>query len=641
MGLTIAEKIIAAHKISGDMTRGSEVGLRIDQTLTQDATGTMAYLQLEAMEIERVRTELSVAYIDHNTLQAGFENADDHRYIQTVAKKHGLKFSRPGNGICHQVHLERFAIPGKTLIGSDSHTPTAGGIGMLAMGAGGLDVAVAMGGGAYYITMPRMIRINLRGALRDYVSAKDVILEVLRLLSVKGGVGAIVEYGGDGVASLSVPQRATITNMGAELGATTSIFPSDSVTQKFLAAQGRAEDFSEISADADAVYDEVYEIDLSALSPLAACPHSPDNIKSASELSGMKINQVCIGSCTNSSLLDMLTVAAMLKGKTVHPDVSLSISPGSKQVYTMLAECGALADLIAAGARILECACGPCIGMGFSPGSAGVSLRTFNRNFLARSGTKDASVYLVSPETAAASAIAGVFTDPTTLGAAPVITLPDKFLINDNLIVPPASAEEAASVVVERGPNIKPIPKGKAPEAALSAKVILKVGDNITTDHIMPAGTKILPYRSNVPKLSEFCFTVCDPDFPERAKREGGGIVLGGTNYGQGSSREHAALVPLYLGVKAVIAKSFARIHVANLINFGILPLTLSDPDDYEKIAEGDTVSAEGFREAIASADELTVTTDKGASVKLTLTLTERQRKILLAGGLLNYTKEN
>ena len=641
MGLTIAEKIISAHKISGDMTRGSEVGLRIDQTLTQDATGTMAYLQLEAMEIERVRTELSVAYIDHNTLQAGFENADDHRYIQTVARKHGLKFSRPGNGICHQVHLERFAVPGKTLIGSDSHTPTAGGIGMLAMGAGGLDVAVAMGGGAYYITMPRMIRINLHGALRDFVSAKDVILEVLRLLSVKGGVGAIVEYGGEGVASLSVPQRATITNMGAELGATTSIFPSDSVTGKFLAAQGRAEDFSEISADADAVYDEVYDIDLSALSPLAACPHSPDNIKSAAELSGMKINQVCIGSCTNSSLLDMLTVAAMLKGKTVHPDVSLSISPGSKQVYTMLAECGALADLIAAGARILECACGPCIGMGFSPGSAGVSLRTFNRNFLARSGTKDASVYLVSPETAAASAIAGVFTDPTTLGTAPVINLPDKFLINDNLIVPPASAEEAAYVTVERGPNIKPIPKGKAPDASLSAKVILKVGDNITTDHIMPAGTKILPYRSNVPKLSEFCFTVCDPDFPERAKREGGGIVLGGTNYGQGSSREHAALVPLYLGVKAVIAKSFARIHVANLINFGILPLTLSDPDDYEKISEGDTVSAEGFREAIAGADELTVTTDKGVAVKLALTLTERQRKILLAGGLLNYTKEN
>jgi aconitate hydratase len=601
----------------------------------------MAYLQLEAMGTERVKTELSVAYIDHNTLQAGFENADDHRYIQTVAKKHGIKFSRPGNGICHQVHLERFAVPGKTLIGSDSHTPTAGGIGMLAMGAGGLDVAVAMGGGTYYITMPKAIRINLKGKLRDYVSAKDVILEVLRLLSVKGGVGAIVEYGGDGVASLSVPQRATITNMGAELGATTSVFPSDEVTKKFLEAQGRADSFTPIAADSDAVYDAVYEIDLSTLKPLAACPHSPDNIKDVAELSGTKINQVCIGSCTNSSLLDMLTVAAMLKGKTVHPDVSLSISPGSKQVYTMLAECGALADLIAAGARILECACGPCIGMGFSPGSAGVSLRTFNRNFLARSGTKDASVYLVSPETAAASAIAGVFTDPTTLGAAPVITLPERFLINDNLIEEPASVDEAEQIVVERGPNIKPIPKGAAPEKNLKCKVILKVGDNITTDHIMPAGTKILPYRSNVPKLSEFCFTVCDSQFPQRAKAEGGGVILGGSNYGQGSSREHAALVPLYLGVKAVIAKSFARIHVANLINFGILPLTLDDPNDYDRIAEGDTIEIDGFASAIASEDFVTLKTDTGATVRLALTLTDRQRGILLAGGLLNYTKQN
>ena len=587
MGYTIAEKIIKAHLVSGEMITGSEIGLRIDQTLTQDATGTMAYLQLEAMEIDRVKTELSVAYIDHNTLQAGFENADDHRYIQTVAKKHGLRFSRPGNGICHQVHLERFAVPGKTLIGSDSHTPTAGGIGMLAMGAGGLDVAVAMGGGVYYITMPKMIKINLTGKLRDYVSAKDVILEVLRLLSVKGGVGAIVEYAGEGVKTLSVPERATITNMGAELGATTSIFPSDETTRAFLKAEGRECDYTPLSSDEDAKYDAEYTVDLNTLSPLAACPHSPDNIKSASELAGTKINQVCIGSCTNSSLRDLLTVAAMLKGKTVHPDVSLSISPGSKQVYTMLAECGALADLISAGARILECACGPCIGMGFSPGSAGVSLRTFNRNFLARSGTKDASVYLVSPEVAAASAIAGVFTDPTTLGKAPVITLPDEFLVNDNLIELPASKEDAESVTVERGPNIKPIPKGKAPVESLSSKIILKVGDNITTDHIMPAGTKILPYRSNVPKLSEFCFTVCDPDFPERAKREGGGVILGGVNYGQGSSREHAALVPLYLGIKAVIAKSFARIHVANLINFGIIPFTLENPDDYELIEEG------------------------------------------------------
>ena len=640
MGYTIAEKIIKAHLVSGEMITGSEIGLRIDQTLTQDATGTMAYLQLEAMEINRVKTELSVAYIDHNTLQAGFENADDHRYIQTVAKKHGLRFSRPGNGICHQVHLERFAVPGKTLIGSDSHTPTAGGIGMLAMGAGGLDVAVAMGGGTYYITMPKMIKINLTGKLRDYVSAKDVILEVLRLLSVKGGVGAIVEYAGEGVKTLSVPERATITNMGAELGATTSIFPSDETTRAFLKAEGRECDYTPLSSDEDAKYDAEYTIDLNTLSPLAACPHSPDNIKSAAELSGTKINQVCIGSCTNSSLRDLLTVAAMLKGKTVHPDVSLSISPGSKQVYTMLAECGALADLISAGARILECACGPCIGMGFSPGSEGVSLRTFNRNFLARSGTKDASVYLVSPEVAAASAIAGVFTDPTTLGKAPTVSLPEKFLVNDNLIELPASVDEADSVTVERGPNIKPIPKGKAPDEDLNTKIILKVGDNITTDHIMPAGTKILPYRSNVPKLSEFCFTVCDPDFPERAKREGGGVILGGTNYGQGSSREHAALVPLYLGVKAVIAKSFARIHVANLINFGIIPFTLENPDDYELLTEGEAISIDGFRDAIASSDSVTLKTVT-KEVKLTLTLTERQRKILLAGGLLNYTKEN
>ena len=641
MGYTIAQKIIKSHLVSGEMVQGSEVGLRIDQTLTQDATGTMAYLQLEAMGTERVKTELSVAYIDHNTLQAGFENADDHRYIQTVAKKHGLRFSRPGNGICHQVHLERFAIPGKTLIGSDSHTPTAGGIGMLAMGAGGLDVAVAMGGGTYYITMPKMIRVNLKGKLRSYVSAKDIILEVLRLLSVKGGVGAIVEYAGEGVKSLSVPQRATITNMGAELGATTSIFPSDETTKKFLEAQGRGECYTPLCSDDDAQYDAEYDIDLDLLTPLAACPHSPDNIKTVKELAGSKINQVCIGSCTNSSLADLLTVAAMLKGKTVHPDVSLSISPGSKQVYTMLAECGALADIIASGARVLECACGPCIGMGFSPGTKGISLRTFNRNFLARSGTKDAEVYLVSPEVAAASAIAGVFTDPTEIAEPVSITMPEKFLINDNLIELPASVEDADAVVVERGPNIKPIPKGEPPKKNLACKIILKVGDNITTDHIMPAGTKILPFRSNVPKLSEFCFTVCDPDFPERAKAEGGGIILGGTNYGQGSSREHAALVPLYLGIKAVIAKSFARIHVANLINFGIVPFTLDNPDDYEKIAEGDFALIDGFAAAIESADYATLKNAEGKEIKLNLTLTERQRKILLAGGLLNYTKNN
>ena len=621
------------------MTAGSEVALKIDQTLTQDATGTMAYLQLEAMEIERVKTELSVAYIDHNTLQSGFENADDHRYIQTVAKRHGVRFSRPGNGICHQVHLERFGVPGKTLIGSDSHTPTAGGIGMLGMGAGGLDVAVAMGGGAYYITMPKIIKVELTGALSDYVGAKDVILEVLRLLGVKGGVGAVIEYSGDGVTTLSVPQRATITNMGAELGATASIFPSDEATRAFLAAQGRESDYTPLAPDADAVYDACYTVDLSALKPLAACPHSPDNVKSVDSLAGMKIDQVCIGSCTNSSLADMLTVAKMLKGKTVHPDVSLSISPGSKQVYTMLAECGALTDLIAAGARILECACGPCIGMGFSPKSAGISLRTFNRNFLARSGTADAGVYLVSPETAAASAIAGVFTDPTTLGKAPKIEMPEKFIINDNLIEMPASAEEAADVVVERGPNIKAIPKGKAPDADLACDIILKVGDNITTDHIMPAGAKILPYRSNVPKLSEFCFTVCDKDFPERAKAKGGGVILGGNNYGQGSSREHAALVPLYLGVKAVIAKSFARIHMANLINFGIVPMTLACEDDYDKIAEGAPIRIDGFYDAVAGKTAAYLVLESGEKIELTLSLTDRQRAILCAGGTLNYTK--
>ncbi|MBO5411523.1 MAG: aconitate hydratase [Clostridia bacterium] len=640
MGYTVAQKIIKAHLLSGEMRVGEEIGLRIDQTLTQDATGTMAYLQFEAMGVKRVKTELSVAYVDHNTLQSGFENADDHRYLQTVTRKHGIRFSRPGNGICHQVHLERFARPGKTLIGSDSHTPTAGGMGMLGMGAGGLDVAVAMGGGAYYITMPKIIKIQLNGSLPDYVGAKDVILEILRILGVKGGVGAIIEYTGDGVKTLSVPQRATITNMGAELGATSSIFPSDEMTLAFLRAQNRADDYVELSADADAEYDEEYVVDLSKLQPLTACPHSPDNVKPVSQLTGMKIHQVCIGSCTNSSMQDMLTVATMLKGKTVHPDVSLSISPGSKQVYTMLAECGALADLINAGARILECACGPCIGMGFSPQSAGVSLRTFNRNFLARSGTADAQVYLVSPETAAASALTGVFTDPTTLGKAPKIVLPDRFTINDNCIEMPISEDLVDTVSVERGPNIKPIPVGKTPCETLACELILKVGDHITTDHIMPAGTKILPYRSNVPKLSEFCFTVCDAEFPKRAREKGGGVIMGGVNYGQGSSREHAALVPLYLGVQAVVAKSFARIHVANLINFGIVPLTLACADDYEKFAQGDGLRIENFREAVAKATETWLINDRtGERAKVLLPFTKRQRAILLAGGCLQYTK--
>ncbi len=592
MGKTIAQKIIEAHLVSGKMAVGEDVGLRIDQTLTQDATGTMAYLEFEAMGVPRVKTQRSVAYVDHNTLQSGFENADDHRYIQTVAKKHGLYFSRPGNGICHQVHLERFGAPGKTLIGSDSHTPTGGGIGMLAFGAGGMDVAVAMGGGEYHINMPSMTKVELTGELSPWVSAKDVILAVLQKLSVKGGVGKIIEYGGEGAKTLTVPERATITNMGAELGATTSIFPSDEITKSFLEAQGRGDQWVELSSDPDAVYDETLTIDLFSLEPLAACPHSPDAVKPVSQLAGMKIDQVCIGSCTNSSYLDMMRVAAVLKGKTVHPDVSLSIACGSKQVYHMLAANGALADIIAAGARVLECACGPCIGMGQSPNSAGVSLRTFNRNFEGRSGTADGQIYLVSPETAAASAIAGVFTDPRGLGGVASIPMPERFLINDNMIVPPIEEALMETVEVKRGPNIKPLPIAEPLEESIARKAVLKVGDNITTDHIMPAGAKILPYRSNVPYLSQFCFGVCDKEFPARCKREGGGIVIAGQNYGQGSSREHAALAPLYLGVKAVIAKSYARIHAANLANTGILPLQFQNEADYDAIGQMDELAA-------------------------------------------------
>ena len=641
MGMTIAEKIISSHLVSGEMTPGSEIALRIDQTLTQDATGTMAYLQFEAMGIDRVKTELSVAYIDHNTLQSGFENADDHRYIQTVAKKHGLRFSRPGNGICHQVHLERFGIPGKTLIGSDSHTPTGGGIGMLAFGAGGLDVAVAMGGGAYRIEMPRIVRVNLTGSLSPWVSAKDVILEILRRLSVKGGVGKIIEYGGPGVSSLSVPERATITNMGAELGATTSVFPSDDVTLAFMKAQGRQADYVPLSADADAVYDETVDVDLSSLVPLAACPHSPDNVRKVSEIGPIKIDQVCIGSCTSSSYMDMMKVAAILKGRTVSPDVSLSVAPGSKQVFTMLARNGALADIIAAGARVLECACGPCIGMGQSPKSAGISLRTFNRNFLGRSGTKDAGVYLVSPEVAAVSAITGYLTDPRTFGECPSVTMPGEFSVNDNMIELPAPESEAASVTVERGPNIKPFPLSEKLSDSLEKECILKVGDNITTDHIMPAGSKILPYRSNIPYLSKYCFAVCDESFPERAKQSGGGIVVGGSNYGQGSSREHAALVPLYLGIRAVITKSFARIHKANLINSGILPLVFADPSDYDRIEQGDLLVLPEVKEELASGAEITLTDKtKGFSCKLICDCSERQREMLMYGGLINMMKE-
>ncbi len=637
MGLTLAQKIIKEHLISGEMTVGNEIAIRIDQTLTQDATGTMAYLEFETMGVPRVKTELSVAYIDHNTLQSGFENADDHRFIQSMAKKHGLYFSRPGNGICHQVHLERFGKPGKTLIGSDSHTPTGGGIGMLAMGAGGLDVAVAMGGGAYYITMPKMYKVNLTGKLRDFVTAKDVSLEILRILSVKGGVGAIIEWGGEGVKTLSVPERATITNMGAELGATTSIFPSDEVTREFLKAEGREADFTPLASDADAVYDKVIDINLSELKPLIACPHSPDNVVTVESLKGTKVDQVCIGSCTNSSLYDMLKVAALLKGKTISPNVSLSISPGSKQVLSMLADCGALSDILTSGARVLECACGPCIGMGFSPNSAGVSLRTFNRNFEGRSGTKDAKVYLVSPETAVAAALTGEITDPMLLGQMPKVTMPEAFKIDDSAVLAPAPEAETASVEILRGPNIKPFPDSCPQEDELKAGVSLKAGDNITTDHIMPAGAKILPYRSNIPHLSQYCFEVCDKEFPERAKAMGSSIIVGGSNYGQGSSREHAALVPLYLGVKAVVTKSFARIHAANLINAGIMPLTFANPEDYEKINQEDEIRITGVFAGMESGEMTLEDLTNGEKIKLVCSFTDRQRAILKNGGLLKY----
>lgn len=635
---TLAEKLIKSHLVSGEMSVGNEIALRIDQTLTQDATGTMAYLEFESMEVPRVRTELSVAYVDHNTLQNGFMNADDHKYIRTCAAKYGLYFSRPGNGICHQVHLERFGAPGKTLIGSDSHTPTGGALGMLAFGAGGMDVAVAMAGGAYNIIMPEIFGVELKGRLSDGVSAKDVILEILRRLSVKGGVNRIIEYFGDGLESLSVPERGTIANMGAELGASTSVFPADENTREFLAAQGREECYTPLAADEGAEYAQSITINLSEIVPLAACPHSPDNVKTVAELEGMKISQVCIGSCTNSSYADMKKVAAVLKGKTVAEGVSLTVSPGSKQVLQMLARDGLLEDIIASGARILECACGPCIGMGQSPESAGISLRTFNRNFLGRSGTADAGIYLVSPETAAVSAVAGVLTDPRSAGISVSAALPDRFCINDNMIIPPLDVSASEAVTVERGPNIKPFPKGSPAEEKLEAECILKVGDNITTDHIMPAGASILPYRSNIPYLSRFCFTVCDPGFPERAKEKGGGIIIGGENYGQGSSREHAALVPLYLGVKAVIVKSFARIHKANLINAGIIPLRFENAADYDMIPLGEKLVIGGLREAVRSGGEVIAETQHG-NVRLVLELSERDRAILLAGGLPMYMK--
>lgn len=638
MGLNLAQKIIKEHLVSGEMVKGSEISIKIDQTLTQDSTGTMAYLQFEAIGIPRVKTKKSVAYIDHNMLQAGFENADDHKYIQTVTSKHGIYFSKPGNGICHQVQLERFGVPGMTLLGSDSHTPTGGGIGMLAIGAGGLDVAVAMGGGAYYLPMPKVCKVELKGKLNSWSTAKDIILEVLRVMTVKGGVGKVIEYAGEGIKTLTVPERATITNMGAELGATTSIFPSDEVTLAFLKAQGREKDWTEILPDADAEYDEHIVIDLASIEPLAAKPHMPDNVEKISSIGKIKVDQVAIGSCTNSSYMDMMKVAAILKGKTINPNVSLVIAPGSKQVLAMLAQNGALADMVAAGARILESACGPCIGMGQAPCTDAVSLRTFNRNFEGRSGTVSAKVYLVSPEVAAASALTGVLTDPRELGEAPKIEMPKEFLINDNMVIAPAPENNDVEVV--RGPNIKPFPLNTALKDKVTGKALIKVGDNITTDHIMPSNAKLLPFRSNVPHLAEYCLTPCDPEFPARAKANGGGFIIGGSNYGQGSSREHAALAPLQLGVKGVIAKSFARIHMANLINSGIIPMTFENEADYDSIELNDELAIENAIEQVKKADTIVVKNlTKNTQFNVKVTLSERQVEMILAGGLINYTR--
>ncbi len=642
MAMNLTHKILSAHLLSGKLIPGEEIAIRIDQTLTQDSTGTMAYLQFEAMGVDRVKTKKSLAYIDHNTLQTGFENADDHKYIQTVAKKHGIWCSKPGNGICHQVQVERYGVPGWTLLGSDSHTPTGGGIGMIAIGAGGLDVAVAMGSGAYHMICPKVVAVRLTGRLQKGVAAKDIILEILRRLSVKGGVGKVMEYVGDGVATLTVPERATIANMGAELGATTSVFPSDEATRAFLKAQRREADFTPLAADPGAIYDEELTVNLSELVPMVALPHMPDNVKTVAEAGPLKVDQVFIGSCTNSSYQDMMRAAAILKGKRVHPDVSLVIGPGSRQVLSMLARNGALADMIDAGARILETACGPCIGMGQSPCTGAVSVRTNNRNFYARSGTASAGIFLVSCETAAATALAGVLTDPRTLDTDLTVKLPEEFLINDNLVIPPAEPGQEDTVEVVRGPNIKPFPIGKALAEDVSGAVLLKMEDNITTDHIMPSNAKLLPYRSNIPHLSDYCLSPVDETFPARAKAAGGGILVAGANYGQGSSREHAALVPLYLGIRAVIAKSFARIHRDNLINNGILPLTFADEADYDSVAQGDILSLPGIRAAIAAgSEEITIADEtSGRTFTARLPLTERQRGMLLAGGLLNYSRE-
>ncbi len=636
--MNLTQKILQSHLVSGQMTPGEEIAIRIDQTLTQDSTGTMAYLQFEAMGIPRVKTERSMAYIDHNTLQTGFENADDHMYLTTVARKHGVYLSKPGNGICHQVQLERIGVPGKTLLGSDSHTPTGGALGMIAIGAGGLDVAVAMGGGAYYLNCPSVVGVKLIGQLSRGVAAKDVILELLRRLTVKGGVGKVMEYFGPGVETLSIPERATIANMGAELGCTTSVFPSDEKTRAFLRAEGREKDYTELKADNDASYDELIELDLSELDPMVAKPHMPDNVESVAQAGPIKVDQVCIGSCTNSSYQDMMRVAAILRGKTVCPDVSLIIAPGSRQVLSMLAKNGALADMIEAGARIEETACGYCIGMGQSPRTGAVSLRTNNRNFFGRSGTKSAGIYLVSCETAAASALTGVLTDPRGIDADLTVEMPERFDYNDNMILPPASPNEAAQVDVVRGPNIQPFPQAEALSADVHGELLLKMEDNITTDHIMPSDSSLLPFRSNIPKLSEHCLAPVDATFPARAKAAGGGLLMAGQNYGQGSSREHAALVPLYLKVKAVVAKSFARIHRANLINNGILPLIFACEADYDRFQQGDKLSLPNVRAAIERSDEqLTLHNDtQGFDITVLLPLTQRQRQMILAGGLIN-----
>lgn len=637
MGFNIVQKIIKNHLVSGEMKIGEEIGIKIDQTLTQDSTGTMAYLQFEALGVDKVKTKKSLAYIDHNMLQTGPENADDHKYIQTVAKKHGIYFSKPGNGICHQVHLERFGVPGETLLGSDSHTPTGGGIGMLAIGAGGLDVAVAMGGGEYYIKYPQIIKVNLVGKLSSWVTAKDIILELLRRITVKGGVNRVFEYSGEGVKTLSVPERSTITNMGAELGATTSIFPSDEVTKAFLKAQDREEDFIELSGDQDALYDDIIEINLSQLEPLVACPHSPDNVVKVSELKNIKVDQVTIGSCTNSSYVDMMKVANILDGKTVNEDVSLVIGPGSKQVLNMIAENGALSKMIASGARIIESGCGPCIGMGQSPANNTVSLRTINRNFEGRCGTTSAGVYLVSPEIAAASAIKGYITDPREFGEETRVDVPDKFLINDNLIVNPS--EDSNEIEVVRGPNIKPFPLAEELKENIEGKILIKVADNITTDHIMPSNAKLLPFRSNIPYLSNYCLEPCDKEFSKRAKENGGGFILGGENYGQGSSREHAALAPLYLGVKAVFAKSFARIHMANLINNGIIPLIFKNANDYDDIEEFDEIIIKDAVDGVKKEKIIIENKTKGKIYLMKLEVSDRQKKMLIKGGLINSIK--